>query len=97
MNYSLDHDLLSPRTNTSAATGLARAGGRARETRRLRETVEPAGTTLRELSGREKEPGPSRLEKRLAGLENAERRIEGQTRAAIAHARDALESSRSRQ
>lgn len=67
---------------------LKRAGETAREG--ISEEVGPVERRMRELTGREKEPEPSRVETIRAELEALGERAEGEARAALADARESL-------
>ena len=61
----------------------------------VRETLEPAETRLREITGRQKEPDPSVLEQLAGDLKEAERDAEGEARKTIEKARRQLDHYRS--
>jgi uncharacterized protein YjbJ (UPF0337 family) len=67
---------------------LKRAGEHAKVG--IKEELEPVETKLREVTGREKEPEPGRIEKIREELGAIEDRAEGETKQAIADARDRL-------
>jgi molecular chaperone GrpE (heat shock protein) len=71
---------------------LSRATEHAKEG--ILEELEPVENRFRELSGREEEPEPSRLEKIQAELQELERRAEGETKNAIADARERIKKYR---
>ena len=56
----------------------------------LREELEPVEERLDELTGGETEPEPTRLESLREELADLERRAEGETKAAIADARERI-------
>jgi hypothetical protein len=60
----------------------------------LKEELEPAEDRVRELVGREKAPEPSRVEKIQSDLTALEKRAEGQSKQAIADAREQLRKYR---
>jgi len=60
----------------------------------LRVELEPIEARFRELTGREAEPEPGRLETIRSELEALQERAEGETREAIAEARERLEEFR---
>lgn len=64
---------------------LGRATEHAKEG--LKEELEPVEERFRDLTGREKEPEPSRLEKIQGDLEDLETRAEGETKKAITNAK----------
>lgn len=63
-------------------------------TRGVREELAPIEERVRELTGREKEPDPSRVEKIRGELEEVQARAEGEAREAIAEARARLKEYR---
>ena len=63
-------------------------------TKGLRAELEPVEERFRELTGREAEPEPGRLDKIRAELEALQEKAEGETREAIAEARERLEQFR---
>lgn len=63
-------------------------------TRGLKTELEPIEERFREMTGREKEPEPGRIERVRADLEELQERAEGETREAIAEARERLERFR---
>jgi len=66
--------------------------GRALETaaKGLREELEPVETRFREMTGREKPPEPSRVDRIQADLKELEDRAEGEAKKAISEARSRL-------
>lgn len=70
---------------------LKRAGQTAK--RGIEKELEPIERRVRELTGQEKDPEPSRLEEIRADLTDIERRAEGEAREAIENARRRLQSS----
>jgi hypothetical protein len=56
--------------------------------------LEPVEERFRELTGREEEPEPSRLDSVKADLKEIQGRAEGEARAAIADARERIEAYR---
>ena len=56
----------------------------------VREELSPLQDRLRELTGDDEEPEPSRLEKLQSDLEALEERAEGEAKQAIADARERL-------
>lgn len=71
---------------------VARAGEHAAEG--IKEELEPIERRVRELTGREAAPEPTRLERVRAELADLERRAEGEAKAAIGQARERLGASR---
>ena len=71
---------------------LGRASEHAKEG--ILEELEPVEERFRELTGREEEPEPSRLEKIQTELKELEERTEGETKKAIADARDRIQKYR---
>lgn len=67
---------------------LKRAGEHAAEG--IKEELEPVEQKVREATGREKEPEPSRIEKLREDLGGIEERAEGEAKKAIADARERL-------
>jgi hypothetical protein len=63
-------------------------------TRGLKSELEPIEERFREMTGREKEPEPGRIEKVRADLGELQERAEGETREAIAEARARLSTFR---
>jgi hypothetical protein len=78
-----------------AAYYLKRAGEHAKAG--LTEELAPLERRIREFTGREEEPTPSRLEKVQAELADIERRAEGETKKAVADARKRLSEYRSKE
>jgi len=72
---------------------LGRAGEHTKEG--ALEELGPLEERFRELTGREEEPEPSRLEKLQADLEELEERAEGEAQTAIANARERIRQYRS--
>jgi molecular chaperone GrpE (heat shock protein) len=72
---------------------LGRATEHAKEG--LKEELEPLEDRFRELTGREEEPEPSRLERVQADLKALEGRAEGETKKAIHSARERISTYRS--
>lgn len=60
----------------------------------LKSELEPVEERFREITGREAEPEPGRLDTIRAELEELQEKAEGETREAIAEAREKLESFR---
>ncbi|XVH31969.1 DUF7553 family protein [Haloferacaceae archaeon DSL9] len=71
---------------------LRRASKHARDG--LREELEPLEQRLREYTGREQEPEPSRIERLQADLMALEQKAEGEARNAIGKARTKLDDYR---
>ena len=71
---------------------LGRASEHAKEG--ILEELEPVEKRFRDLTGREEEPAPSRLEKIQAELKELEERAEGETKKAIADARSRIQKYR---
>jgi len=71
---------------------VKRAGEHAAEG--VKEELEPIERRVRELTGREAEPEPSRLERVREELRDVERRAEGEAKAAIEQARERLRAVR---
>ncbi|MFB6155571.1 MAG: hypothetical protein ABEJ22_06720 [Haloferacaceae archaeon] len=71
---------------------LSRATEHAKEG--VREELEPLENRFRDLTGREKEPEPSRLEKVQQDLKTLEDRAEGETQKAIHSARERISKYR---
>jgi archaellum component FlaC len=71
---------------------LGRAADHAAEG--LKEELEPLEERVREFVGRQKAPEPSRVEKIQSDLSALERRAEGQSKQAIADAREQLRKYR---
>jgi hypothetical protein len=67
---------------------LRRAGEHAKVG--MSEELDPVEERLRELTGREKEPAPGRLEKIQAELREIEKRAEGESKRAVREARERL-------
>jgi len=67
---------------------ISRAGEHAKEG--ALEELGPLEERFRELTGREEEPEPSRLEKLQGELEELEERAEGEAQTAIANARERI-------
>ncbi|WP_255167194.1 DUF7553 family protein [Natrononativus amylolyticus] len=63
----------------------------------VKETLEPIEAKLRELTGREKEPEPGRVESLIEEVKDAERKAEGDAREALGNAREKLEEYRSKE
>ena len=63
-------------------------------TRGVREELAPIEERFREMTGREQEPEPSRLEEIRAELLDLQERAEGETREAIENARARLQEFR---
>ena len=63
-------------------------------TRGVREELAPIEERFREMTGREQEPEPSRLEEIRAELLDRQERAEGETREAIENARARLQEFR---
>lgn len=74
---------------------LKRAGQTAK--RGIAQELEPVEKRVRELTGREEEPEPGRLEEIRADLRDIERRAEGEAREAIANARERLGSEQTKE
>jgi uncharacterized protein YjbJ (UPF0337 family) len=72
---------------------LKRAGETAKKG--VTEEVEPVEERVRELTGRESEPEPGRLEKLKQDLKSAQENAEGEAKSAIENARDTLGEYRS--
>lgn len=72
---------------------LGRAGEHAKEG--VMAELDPVEARVRELTGREKEPEPSRLEKLQGDLKELEGRAEGEAKEAIADARERIRQYRS--
>ncbi|MFW5939141.1 MAG: DUF7553 family protein [Halolamina sp.] len=60
----------------------------------IKEEVESVEQRVRELTGREKEPEPGRLEKLQADLQELEGRATGEAREAVENARERLTAYR---
>jgi len=60
----------------------------------IMEEVEPLEERVRELTGTEKEPEPSRLEKLQSDLRELEQRAEGEAREAVQNARERVAAYR---
>ena len=73
---------------------LRRAGKHAKTG--LREELEPVEERLREATGREKPPEPSRLDRIQAELRDVEKRAEGESKKAIREARERVRRYRGR-
>lgn len=71
---------------------LKQAGKKA--TKGIREELEPIEERFRDLTGREKEPEPGRLEKIRNDLEELQERAEGETKKAINDAIDRIDEYR---
>jgi len=71
---------------------LKQAGKKA--TKGIKEELEPIEERFRELTGREKEPEPGRLEKIRNDLEELQERAEGETKSAINDAIDRIDAYR---
>jgi DNA-binding PadR family transcriptional regulator len=71
---------------------LKQAGKKA--TKGVREELEPIEERFRELTGREKEPEPGRLEKVRDDLEDLQKRAEGEANKAISDAIDRIDQYR---
>ncbi|PSQ44086.1 hypothetical protein BRD17_04800 [Halobacteriales archaeon SW_7_68_16] len=67
---------------------LKRAGEHAKEG--ISEELEPVEERVRELTGREEEPEPGRLETVRADLKDLQDRAEGETKKAVKNARESL-------
>jgi hypothetical protein len=67
---------------------IGRAGEHAKEG--VLEELDPIEARFRELTGREEEPEPSRLEQLQEELQELERRAEGEAKTAIADARERI-------
>jgi len=67
---------------------IKRAGEQAKKG--VSEELEPVEERFRELTGREEEPEPSRLDKVREDLEEIEQRAEGEAKEAVADARERL-------
>ncbi|WP_135820938.1 DUF7553 family protein [Halostella litorea] len=67
---------------------IKRAGEQAKKG--VSEELEPVEERFRELTGREDEPEPSRLDKVREDLEEIEKRAEGEAKEAVADARERL-------
>lgn len=72
---------------------LSRAGEHAKEG--VMEELDPLEDRFRELTGKEEEPEPSRLEKLQGDLKELETRAEGEAKTAIADARERIQRYRS--
>lgn len=59
------------------------------------EKLEPIEERLRELTGREKDPEPGRVEALIEDVKETEQKAEGEAREAIGNAREKLEGYRS--
>lgn len=73
---------------------LKRAGETAKKG--VKEELEPIEDRFRDLTGREEDPAPSRLDKIRDELEDLEERAEGEAREAIADARSRIREYRQR-
>jgi archaellum component FlaC len=71
---------------------LKQAGKKATEG--IKEELEPIEERFREVTGREKEPEPGRLEKIRNDLEDLQDRAEGETKSAINDAIDRIDQYR---
>ena len=74
---------------------LRRAGEHAKTG--LREELEPVEERVREFTGREKPPEPSRLDRVQAELRDIEKRAEGESKKAVRETRERLNRYRSRE
>ena len=63
-------------------------------TKGVREEVEPLETRFREMTGRDDEPDPSRLDELRGDLKRLEERAEGEARKAIENAREQIRKYR---
>jgi len=72
---------------------LSRAGEHAKEG--ALEELEPLEERFRNITGREEEPEPSRLDKLQSDLKELEERAEGEAQTAIANARERIRRYRS--
>ena len=74
---------------------LKRAGETA--TKGVRAELEPVEERFRELTGREEEPEPNRLDGIKADLKEVQAKAEGEAREAIADAREKIDEYREKQ
>ena len=63
-------------------------------TRGVREELEPIEERFREMTGREKEPDPGRVERIRADIEELQGRAEGEAKEALSEARTKLKQYR---